>query len=247
MKRLLEIGIETHQKEEILEQIIKYINNPTHFIHIVSLNPENMVIAQDNQEFKIALKQAQIKINDGVGILLACSILNNLKPPRITGVNLMEAIISLCHKCPIRVVLIGGKTNLANELAECYQKKYPQAQFIGIEGFRKIDQPTKIEEKTVFSIISSVRPQVIFAAFGSPAQELWFWRNKERLKGIICMGVGQGFNVIAGQVRRAPAWMRSTGLEWLYRLLTQPWRWRRQLRLITFAWLVIKQKFSHDS
>jgi len=86
---------------------------------------------------------------------------------------------------------------------------------------------------------------LIFVAFGSPAQELWLYKHRGKFKGIVCMGVGQGFDVLSGQVKRAPLLLRKIGLEWLYRLITQPWRWRRQLRLVKFLWLVFKEKLSN--
>lgn len=240
--KLLRLTITPQSKSVILEQIKKYISSRTQFYHVVSLNPENMVIAQKNIVFKKIIETAQIKIVDGVGIVLAAQILSIPIGERLAGVDLMEKLIVLANKSSLTVLLIGGRPNLALRLAECYQEQFPEATFIGVEGFRNIKKPTKKEEEKIISIVRQYKPHLIFAAFGSPEQELWLDRHKKQFKGIVCMGMGQGFDVAAGLVHRAPLWIQKIGFEWLYRLVTQPWRWRRQLRLIQFIWLVIREK-----
>ncbi|MGB3020405.1 MAG: WecB/TagA/CpsF family glycosyltransferase, partial [Microgenomates group bacterium] len=87
---------------------------------------------------------------------------------------------------------------------------------------------------------------LIFVAFGSPYQEKWIYENRASLQGITCIGVGGAFDFLSGRVARAPKLIQSIGLEWLYRLMRQPWRWRRQLQLPVFIYLVLKQKFSRS-
>lgn len=240
--KLLGITITQQSKSIILEEIKKYISTKREFCHIVSLNPENIVIAQDDKVFMKVIETAQINIIDGIGVVLAAQILGMPIGERLTGVDLMQELITLAKKSRLTVLLIGGRADLAVKLAKCYQKEYPKGKFIGIEGIKNINRPTHKEENKILSIVRSVKPNLIFAAFGSPEQELWIARHKRQFKGIVCMGVGQGFDVAAGFVNRAPTWVQKIGLEWLYRLLTQPWRWRRQLRLIEFMWLVMKAK-----
>lgn len=246
MKKLLGISISNHSNNNILEQIEKYLSSHTQFCHVVSLNPENMVIAQKSHVFKKIIEAAQIKIIDGVGVVLAARMLNIPIEEKLTGVDLMDNLIVLAKKSRLTVLFVGGRPNLALRLAQCYQDQFPEATFVGTEGFKNIQKPTRKEELKILSIVRSIKPNLIFAAFGSPWQELWLARRKKEFKGIVCMGVGQGFDVASGMVKRAPAWVQKIGLEWVYRLITQPWRWRRQLRLIEFIWLVTKQKFSSN-
>ena len=103
------------------------------------------------------------------------------------------------------------------------------------------------EEADIVKRIRAVRPDLLFVAYGAPAQDLWIARNLERLGVPVCMGVGGTFDFIAGVAPRAPLWMRQKGLEWLYRLWKQPWRWRRMLALPHFAVLVLRQKLFHDA
>lgn len=240
--KLLNISLPKEEKKDILEKIKKFIIKPDQFLHIVSLNSENLVIAQKNEKFKKVINKAQIKIIDGIGVILAAQILNLRVGQRYPGVDLMSDLIKFARKKRLKVLLIGGQSKIANRLANCYQRQYPQAKFIGVEGIKNIKKPEKTEENKIFSIVSDFKPHFIFVAFGSPEQELWIERNKDHFKKCLVMGVGGGFDFLSGKVRRAPLVIRKLGMEWLFRLIVQPWRWRRQLRLVEFIFLVIKQK-----
>lgn len=243
---LLGIRLKNESKSDILEKIKKCVKNQQNFLHIVSLNPENLVVAQRNKEFKRVIKTSQIKIIDGVGIVFACRLLGLVCGERLTGVDLMKELINLAENLCLRVLFIGGKGNLAKSLADCYQKKYPQAKFFGLEGIKDIKKPKKEEEKKVFTIVFDFKPHLIFVAFGSPDQELWIERHKDKFRNSVVMGVGGAFDFLSGKVKRAPKIVRFLGFEWLFRLLIQPWRWRRQLRLIEFLILVLKEKFINN-
>ncbi len=241
IKKLLEIPINNRTKRDILEKIKIGIYHRDQFFHIISLNPENLVIAQKNDEFKKVIRTAQIRIIDGIGVVLACRLLGINYGEKVSGVDLMEEMLAMAGKLCLRVLLIGGQGDLANNLANCYRKKLPKAKFFGLEGIKDIKNPKKEEEEKIFSIVSDFKPHLVFVAFGSPDQELWIERHKKELKGCVCMGVGGSFDFLGGRVPRAPVFLRRLGLEWLFRLFIQPWRWRRQLRLIEFIWLVIKE------
>ena len=242
-KALLGISIEPLSKKQALEKIKKYIVHPKGFYHIVSLNPENLIISQENKPFKQTLETAQIKIADGTGVVVAGQILGVELGQRITGGELMEELTELANSMRLRVLLLGGRPNLANSLADCYAKRFPEAKFKGVEGVRQIQKPKKIEEDKLFSIVARYKPQLVFVSFGSPYQELWLDRHSNEFDGIVCMGVGGAFDYFGGVVPRAPEFLRKIGLEWLFRLMVQPWRWRRQLRLIKFCWLILKEKW----
>lgn len=243
--KILGIPIPQDDKKNILEKIIKFIEKPRSFLHIVSLNPENLVIAQENKEFKKVLYKAKIKIIDGVGIVIASRLLGIKTGERVTGVDLMNELIKIASEKRLRVMLIGGKPKLAESLAECYQKKYPKAKFLGIEGIKDIKTEKKSvlkeEEKQIFNIVVDFKPHLVFVAFGSPYQELWIEHHKDKFFGCVVMGVGGAFDFLGGKVPRAPVFIRKIGFEWLFRLLHQPWRWRRQVRLIKFLWMVVNQ------
>jgi len=240
-RQFLGINIDNLSKNDILEKIIKYIEQPNDIFHIVSLNPEILVIANKNKQFKKVIDTAQIRIIDGAGVAVAARLLNIEVGDRVTGVDLMKELIEMASRMRLRVLLIGGREQLAAKLAKCYQEKYLQASFLGITGIKDIVTPTKDEEDKIIPIVTGYKPHIVLVAFGSPHQELWIDRHSNIFKGAVCMGVGQGFDVASGNTKRAPLLLRKIGMEWFYRLIIQPWRWRRQLRLIEFIRLVIKE------
>jgi len=240
--KILSIDIPNESKKTILEKMLKGQREKTQFTHVISINPEILVIIQKNQLFKDIVNKAQIKVIDGIGVVLAAKILNIKHGERYSGVDIVEDISKRVSVGRLRVVFIGGKDNLAEKLADCYNKKYAQNSFFGIKGIENIKKVKKIEEDRIFSIITELKPHFLFVAFGSPYQEIWLWKNKSKLKGIICMGVGGALDYLTGNIRRPNTIIRNLGLEWLYRLIIQPWRWKRQLRLIKFMYLVFKQK-----
>ncbi|MBI2049345.1 WecB/TagA/CpsF family glycosyltransferase [Candidatus Roizmanbacteria bacterium] len=243
MKKILKIELKDASKKYTLEKIEKFTFDPKGFFHIVSLNPENFVIAQRNSNFRKALQDAQIQLIDGFGVVLAGMLLGLKVGERMTGTDLMEKLMDLAIRKRLTVVLIGGGPKLAEYIANCYNQKAGESLFFGLEGIKNIKNPKKEEVEEIMAIIRDRRPYFLFVSFGSPAQELWIWKNRHKLKGIACMGVGGAFDFLAGRVRRAPKFVRSLGLEWTWRLIRQPWRLKRQLRIPYFLWLVLKQKF----
>ncbi len=242
-KSLLGITLPQETEKQVLEHILKFIRFPDGSCHIVSLNPEIIVLTHQDKRFKDIIMTAQIRLIDGAGIALAARWLNIATGPRLTGVDVCKRLLDMAGDMRLTVLLIGGRGNLAQEVAECYKQLYPKANFYGTEGIKDIKNPKIEEEVKIFSIVRRIKPCLVVAAFGSPDQEMWLDRHNKELNGMVVMGVGQGLDVLGGKVRRAPLIFRKLGLEWLYRLMTQPWRWRRQLRLIEFGWLVLKEKF----
>lgn len=242
-KKFLNISLQTHSQKTILEKMREFVQNPGEMKHIVSINPENVVVAQENEDFRLSLESADLHLIDGVGILWACRFLGQLSGERFAGVDFMEKSIEELSNGSSRVLFLGGKPEIAEQLATCYQKKYPQLRCLGIEGGQNMkNDTTGSKTASILQNIHAFKPHVIFISFGSPTQELWVWHNREQLRGTVCVGVGGAFDFIAGTVSRAPVFIRQVGLEWLYRLVVQPWRWKRQLRLLQFVVLVLQQK-----
>lgn len=241
--KILDISINPETRTGILEKIIKYIGQPRGLFHIVSLNPENLVITTENKLFKKVIETAQIKIIDGIGIVLAVRWLGIQVGERVTGVGLMEDFLKVASDRRLRVLMIGGKENLAEELVECYLEQFPKAKVKSLQGIEDIKNIKKEEEIKIFSIVAAYKPHLVFVAYGSPDQELWIARHKKEFAGSVVMGVGGAFDYLSGQIIRAPVFIQKIGLEWLCRLVIQPWRWKRQLRLLKFIGLIFKEKW----
>lgn len=240
-KTLLGIEIPATTKRQVLETLEDRLRKHDRFTHVVSLNPENMVIAHEQSRFKQVLNQAQIRLIDGVGVGVAAMAAGIPAGERFSGVDLMSELIGAADSLRLRVALIGGSGDLAEKLADRYQQAHPEAKFIGLQGVKNIKNPEKSEENRIKSIIADLRPHLVFVSFGSPAQELWIESQRKIFKNSVCVGVGGAFDFLSGQSPRAPRVLRTLGLEWLFRLWVEPWRWRRQLRLVRFAGLVARQ------
>lgn len=240
--KLLGISLQPDSEKSILEKIKKYIEAPRGFFHIVSVNPENIMEARTNNDFKKVVETAQIQIMDGSGIIWAGKMKGEPHMERVTGVDLMETLMRGAGKERRRTMLIGGSPKVAEILAECYQQEYPEAKFLGLTGINDIKNIQKSEEEAIISIVRDYMPQIVFVSFGSPAQELWIERHKSEFEGAVCMGVGGAFDFLSGRVGRAPVFIRKMGLEWLFRLVTQPWRFKRQLKLLEFVGLILLHK-----
>lgn len=227
-KNLLEVSISAAFKNEVLEYITKGLEKSDKKYYIVTPNPELLMIAHKNSEYREVLNNAELALPDGVGLMWASRILNLGLKERITGTDLVENVCKEVAKKPITVGFLGAGPGVAVRTAECLQKKYPGLK-IGFTG----------SEWNVGNHID-----ILFVAFGSPKQEIWISQNLDNLPVKIVIGVGGAFDFISGSVKRAPVWIQKIGFEWLFRLIIQPWRIKRQLALPKFTFLVLKEKIS---
>src|SRR5262249_44835572 len=131
--------------------------------------------------------------------------------------------------------LLGAAPGVADEAADQLRARHPDLVVAGtLSG-----SPAEAAADTILGAIRAARPNVVCVAFGSPAQERWIAAHRAQLGALVAVGVGGALDFLAGRVPRAPGWMRRAGLEWLYRLWRQPWRWRRMLALPRFALAVL--------
>ncbi len=218
-------------------------------VFVITPNPEFFVYAQNNSWFRKILIRADVAIPDGVGLIWASKFLGRPIKDRISGTDLMESLCQMAAEKGWKVYLIGGKKGVAKKTLSVLKKRYP-----GLKGWAKSGPrlelkngqwKTKNREKMMKTVktINSKKPTLLFVAFGMGKQEKFIADNWDKLEVKLAMGIGGAFDYLSGEVSRAPEWVRKMGLEWLYRLFLQPWRWRRQLRLIEFAWLITKQRF----
>lgn len=202
---------------------------------VVTVNPEFIVAARRNVQFQQYINQAAVVVPDGTGVVLATRFLGHPAPERVTGTDLLPELAKLCAQKGYRLYLLGAYPGIAETAATRLQEIAPGLQIAGTYA----GTPALDEEEEIIERIRIARTDVLCVAYGAPAQELWIGRNLQRLPVAVAMGVGGAFDFLAGRQVRAPRWMRRTGLEWLYRLYREPWRWRRMLALPKFALLVV--------
>lgn len=210
--------------------------------HITTPNPEQIIIAQEDREFKRIINASDLSIPDGIGLVLAARIKNGLfnsSFKRISGVDLMLALCDLAEKEDLKVFLLGGKNNAAQKAKKQLKLSNKDLQVGYFKGAEEIKKETKKEKARTIKKINEFKPDFLFVAYGAPYQEKWIAKNLKELDVKIAMGIGGAFDYISGNVKRAPVFVRKIGMEWLWRLFLQPWRWKRQLRLIKFVKLLV--------
>ena len=230
-KKILGIEFTDSDLNSILEYIDEKLQKNEKKFYIVTPNPEILIISRKDPDCKNVLNHAEIALPDGVGVLFAGRILGERLKERITGVDFMEMLSERLSKRPITVGFLGGRDSVADETAECLRRKYPGLKV----SFVSQDPPESLQ---------SIKCDMLFVAFGSPKQEKWIAQNLESLSIKAAMGVGGAFDIISGRIPRAPSFVRKLGLEWLYRLIREPWRIKRQFRLLEFVFLVFLEKLS---
>ena len=201
---------------------------------IVTVNPEFVIAAQSDAEFRRIINVSALALPDGVGVWWASRHLGRPVPERIPGVDLVERLAALSAQRGYRIFFLGAMPGVADKAVEMLEACYPGLVVAGSYG----GSPRLAEERDIVDRVRAAGPHVLFVAYGAPAQDRWIARNMHRLGVPVCIGVGGSFDYIAGVRPRAPHWLRGVGLEWLHRLVTQPWRWRRMLALPRFAWAV---------
>lgn len=203
----------------------------------VAINPEKVCLAHANATFSEIVRDADVHICDGIGTAMAMWLLWGVRIPRITGVGLFFQMVTAAEEQGLSVFLLGAtpESNAAAVRRLC--ERHPHLRIAGCrDGYFKDDE-------AVVQQINVAKADLLFVALGSPKQERWIAHHWARLAVPFCMGIGGSLDVVAGRVRWAPGLFRTTGTEWLYRLVREPWRWRRQSALPRFALSVLRQRF----
>ncbi|QSS99807.1 MULTISPECIES: WecB/TagA/CpsF family glycosyltransferase [Pontibacillus] len=203
---------------------------------IIAVNPEKIMKAQEDATLRDLINGSTFQIPDGVGVLLASRLKGGQVRSRVTGVDMMDHLLKLSADQGYRVFFYGAKEEVVSKAIENIQAKYPAIQVAGYDNGYVQDQEALIEK------IQASKADVMFIALGSPKQELWIRENKDRLPVKVFQGVGGSFDVFAGHVKRAPAPFRKVGMEWFYRLATDPKRFKRQLALPKFLFKIVTKK-----
>jgi N-acetylglucosaminyldiphosphoundecaprenol N-acetyl-beta-D-mannosaminyltransferase len=241
---ILGVPVDALDRPAVLATISEWLVQPSDrtLHHVVTVNPEFVIAARRQPAFARALHESALATADGVGITLAGRLLGVPVGERITGVDLVESLAELSagnEQC--RLFLLGAGPGVANETAERLRARFPGTRIVGtFAGSSKDTGFAEIEAR-----LDAADATVLLVAFGHPTQDLWIARHREALAAhgiLVSIGVGGSFDYLSGRVPRAPRLVRRLGLEWLYRLIRQPWRWRRQLALPLFVLLVVRER-----
>lgn len=238
-RTVLDIPIDCITAREALEKVREFLKSKERF-QITTPNPEFTLAAQRNQTFKKTLQESNLSIADGTGIVWAINLLHGVKTERVTGVDFMKLICSTFRKKGI--FLLGASEEVNEKTKRALEKKYPGIRIVGNYS----GTPGSHLEKIICQMINASKAQFLFVAYGAPNQDLWIARNLPHLHTVkVAMGVGGSFDFISGYKKRAPRWMRVFGLEWLFRLMQEPARYRRIFKaVIVFPLVVMRRKLA---
>jgi len=205
---------------------------------IVTLGTEMVVYAQRDARFRDIVNACALSLCDTVGLLTVARRRGARLRERVTGVELLEHLCEGAAAAGLPVYFLGGSPGVAADAAAILEVRFPGLQIAGTrEGFFTDEQTP-----AVVASIAQSGARLLFAGMGSPRQEFWLAAHLRETGCGAGIGVGGSFDVISGRVTRAPHLARRLGLEWLYRLVKEPRRWRRQLALPRFAWLILLEE-----
>lgn len=206
--------------------------------YILAVNPEKVITLLKDEPLRKAFASASLLIPDGIGVVLAMRWLKGLKTFRVPGSELMPNLCNLAVRERYGVFLLGAQEDVNKGSAEKLCQMYPGLKIVGRTNgyFKEEDIPTLINK------INASGANILFVALGSPKQEQWIQKWCSQLDVNVLQGIGGTLDTIVGKVKRAPPIFCKLGLEWFYRLVSDPQRAKRQKVLPVFAWKVIKER-----
>jgi N-acetylglucosaminyldiphosphoundecaprenol N-acetyl-beta-D-mannosaminyltransferase len=234
---ILGVRVDDATYDELMDKVDAFVNSDKPH-HVITVNVEMLIAAHDDPGFAAVLGGGDLNVADSVGVMLAARLLGRPLQERVTGSDGIFRLAAHSARMGYRPFLLGAAPGVAELAAQSLRTANPGLDVAGAYA----GSPRSSEEDDIIRRVRSANPDLLLVAYGVPAEEKWIARNRLRLGVPVMMGVGGAFDFAAGVTKRAPGWIRRLGLEWLYRLVREPWRWRRQLALPRFSMLVMKQK-----
>lgn len=204
--------------------------------YCVTPNAEMAYEALHDERFRDLLNGAALTLPDGAGVVLAAKIRKTPLKQKVAGVEFAARLLSLLEETEKTLYLLGSKPEVGELAAQKMRAQHPRLNIVGIQDGYFTD------EQAVIDAVNTAAPDVLFVCLGSPKQE-WFMKNhRNELNVRLMIGLGGTLDSFAGTVKRAPRWMIRLQLEWLYRLLREPKRFKRMLRLPKYIWAAFKNR-----
>lgn len=204
---------------------------------VVTANPEIVMHAQQDKVYKEILEHVDFVTADGIGIIKAAQYIGQPLPERVSGYDIMMDLLKEANLRKQKVFLLGASEPANAKTVEQVSASFPDIDIVGAQHGYFDWNDSSIAER-----IRDSKPDFVFVGLGFPLQEMWIHQNYSQFEKGVFIGVGGSFDVISGHVHRAPKFWRQMNLEWFYRLIKQPTRWRRMLVLPKFVWVMIRKR-----
>ena len=230
---ILNVPFDGHTPKTAINTLLSFLKSSRNHL-VVTPNPEAVMLAQRNGNFMRIIQNADLVLADGIGIILAAKFRKLPIPTRVTGVDTTLSLLKAASASGYSCYLLGAAPGVAEKAR--YNLQQQGIIVLGAHnGFFNKDS-----EKEIIDEINSLKPDILLVGMGMPRQEEWAAGNLHKLPCKITICIGGGIDIFAENIRRAPKILRFFGLEWLYRLITDPSRGRRMLDLPRFVWAVIR-------
>lgn len=238
--KILNSNLDCLTMAETLAQIEQQIENGNEPMQHVVINASKINLMYKDKNLTDIVNSSKLINADGQSIVWAAKFLGYNVPQRVTGIDLFEELMSICCKNNYSPYFLGAKEEVVNTVVKQYQEKYPDLRIAGWRnGYFKNEESDSIVRE-----IAASNADILFVAFSSPQKEFWINEHLEDLNVPFCMGVGGSFDVISGEITRAPEWMQKNGLEWFHRFAKEPRRMFKRYIIgnLSFVVKVIKEK-----
>lgn len=227
---ILGVNVDMVGIDDSVKKILSFLDEDR--MHAVfTPNSEIIMVAYNDSNFCDLLNKADLLTADGIGVVYASRILKKPLKERAAGYDIACRLIEELAKSEHKLFLFGGKPGIAEDAKEKLCEKYPTLQIVGTRNgyFKPEETPSIIDE------INQSGADIVFVCLGAPAQEKWISANRDKLNTKVAMGLGGSLDIFAGHVERSPEIWCKLGLEWLHRLIREPWRFKRMTALPKFA------------
>lgn len=229
------LGLPVHLIEDYAEWLNSCLQQ-RRGTHVVTLNAEMAMQAQQNAALANVIQQAELVIPDGAGVVFYFGI-RGRKVRRSPGIELAESLLRLVAGVgdSLPVFFFGGSPGVTEAAAQKWQQQLPGLAIAGTQhGYVSPEEEAQLQQT-----LQRLQPPLIFVGLGVPRQEFWIAEHRHLCPEAVWIGVGGSFDIWAGKKDRAPVWLQRLQMEWAYRLYQEPWRWRRMLALPQFAWQAV--------
>ncbi|TJX15198.1 WecB/TagA/CpsF family glycosyltransferase [Tissierella creatinini] len=245
--RIFGVEIQNTTLEDVVLKLREYLEGDSLRV-IFTPNTEIVMAAKEDENLKALINKGDLIIPDGIGLIYGSRLKNKPLKERVTGFDTSMKLLDIANEKSYSIYLLGGKDGIAKGAGAKIKKDYPNIKIAGLHhGYFKgshLGLKGEAEEERIIEEINESKPDIIFVGFGFPKQELWIDANKDRIKGRVIIGNGGVMDILAGNAKRAPEIFIKLGLEWLYRLIQNPSRIKRQMALPKFLINVILDKKS---
>lgn len=233
--------VDTVDMRDALDYVADAVKNRTSAGFVLAVNPEKVYILREDEFLRDFFQRAALLLPDGIGMVRGLKILHKVKVSRCPGADLMQNICAEAPERGYRIFIYGASEEVNRKSCEILQQRYPGINIAGrANGFVKPEEMDTLVQK-----INDSATDILFIALGSPLQERWMSLYADKLTTVkICQGIGGTLDTVAGKVKRASRFWQDLGLEWFYRMLCQPCRFKRQLHCFKFGFEVYKTKIS---